>query len=128
MTFLRILLGLPIVVLLLVFAFVNNDMVELSLWPTSLELVVSLSVLIVLLFLSGYILGRFFAWMSYSSVRKSLRIHKKEKVKISKEQEKLIKEVEGLRGNIDVLKSSLPTEKPVSFAKKIKNFFRSNRK
>jgi len=128
MTFFRILLGLPIVVLLLVFAFVNNDMVELSLWPTSIELVVSLSVLIVLLFLSGYILGCFFTCMSYSSIRKSLRVHKKEKIKISKEQEKLIKEVEGLRGNIDVLKSSMPPEKPVSFATKIKNFFRSNRK
>ncbi|MBQ9235181.1 MAG: LapA family protein [Alphaproteobacteria bacterium] len=105
MIFFKVLIGLPIIVLLLVFAFVNNNMVELSLWPTDIEVTISQSVLVVLLYVVGYIMGWFFTWLSYAPIRKALRSQKKQNLKMTKEQAKLNKEVEDLRGNIDVLKS-----------------------
>lgn len=126
MLFFKILIGLPLIVALLVFAFVNNNMVELSLWPTDLEVTISQSVLIVLLYALGYIAGWFFTWVSYAPVRRHLRAQRRENRKMSKEQEKLSKEVEDLRGNIDVLKANTPAEVKPSFFKRLKNMFKSD--
>lgn len=124
----KLLIGLPITVALLVFAFVNNNMVELSLWPTEIEITISQSVLIVLLYALGYLVGWFFTWLSYSSIRSALRNQKKQNRKIAKEQEKLTKEVEGLRGNIDVLKASIPPEEVFTWWQKFKKIFHSDSK
>lgn len=112
MSFIKLLLGLPLLFVLLIFAFVNNDMATFSLWPLGIEITVSLSVAIVFLVLVGYVFGRIFAWLSYSPVRSALRTHKKENKKLSKEQEKLSKEVVGLQSNIESLKN-VSTEAPV---------------
>lgn len=125
MMFFKILIGLPIIVALLVFAFVNNNMVEISFWPTDIEATISLSVLIVLLYALGYIIGWFFSWLSYAPIRRALRAQKKQNRKMSKEQEKLSKEVEGLRGNIDELKAAAPKPEKPSFLAKLKGLFRS---
>ena len=60
MGFIKVLVGLPIVLAVLVFAFVNNDMASFSLWPTGIEITGSLSVAIVFLVITGYIIGWFF--------------------------------------------------------------------
>lgn len=106
MGFIKALIGLPLVFIILVFAFVNNDMAVFSLWPTNIEVTVSLSVAIVFFVLIGYVMGWFFSWLSHVPVRGALRAQKKQNKKLSKEQEKLVKEVEGLHGNIEDLKAS----------------------
>ncbi len=122
MFFFKILLGLPLIVVLLVFAFVNNDMTVFSLWPTNIEITVSQSVMIIALYSLGYIAGWFFTWLSYSPIRRALRSQKRQNRKITKEQEKLTKEVEGLRGNIDELKASVPVEEKNGLLKRFKLF------
>ena len=44
MGFIKVLIGLPVFIVLLIFAFVNNDLATFSLWPFSIEITVSLSV------------------------------------------------------------------------------------
>ncbi len=119
----KLIMGLPLLFILLVFAFVNNDMVTFSLWPLGFELTVSLSVAIVFLVFIGYLMGSFFTWLSYSPVRTSLRNHKKENKKLSKEQEKLVKEMEGLHSNIENLKVARHVEAPLNWKEKIKRAF-----
>lgn len=123
MGFIKALIGLPLSFIVLVFAFVNNDMATFSLWPTGIEITVSLSVAIIFFIIVGYIIGWMFAWISYASVRKALRTEKKQNKKLSKEQEKLVKEVEGLQGDIDNLKITPFSENKVTFMAKIKKFF-----
>ena len=123
MGFIKFIIGLPIVVLLLTFAFTNNDLVTLKLWPTDIEIITSLSVAIVFFVLTGYIIGWLFTWMSYSSVRSALRAHKKQNKKLSKEQEKLAKEVEDLHGNIETMKASNPLPEAKSFREKLLSVF-----
>ncbi len=125
MFFFKILLGLPLIVILLVFAFVNNDMTVFSLWPTDIEITISQSVMIIALYSLGYIAGWFFTWLSYSPVRRALRNQKKQNRKITKEQEKLSKEVEGLRGNIDELKAAVPTEEKSGMFSRFRKIFKS---
>lgn len=123
MGFIKFVIGLPLVILLLVFAFTNNDLVTLKIWPTDIEIITSLSVTIVFLVVLGYIIGWFFTWMSYLPVRSALRAHKRQNKKLSKEQEKLTKEVEDLHGNIETLKSSAPLSEKKSLKEKIRELF-----
>lgn len=123
MGFIKALIGLPLAFIVLVFAFVNNDMATFSLWPTGIEITVSLSVAIVFFVVVGYIIGWMFTWLSYASVRRALRSEKKQNKKLSKEQEKLVKEVEGLQGDIESLKTATPTEEKTSWKEKIKRAF-----
>ena len=95
MGFVKLIIGLPLFVLLLIFAIVNNDFVTLKLWPTDIEVITSLSVVTFVLFFLGYFVGNLFSWLSHAKVRSSLRAHKKQNKKLSKEQEKLVKEVVG---------------------------------
>lgn len=122
MLFFKILIGLPLTIILLVFAFVNNDMATFSLWPTDIEVTVSQSVIIILLYALGYLAGWFFTWLSYAPIRRALRNQKKQNRKMTKEQEKLTKEVEGLRDNIDELKSAAPAEPKTNWLQKIFRF------
>lgn len=115
MGFIKALIGIPFVFVILVFAFVNNDMANFSLWPTGIEITVSLSVAIVLLVLIGYLAGWLSTWMSYAPVRSALRAQKRQNKKLCKEQEKLTKEVEGLHGNIETLKAAVPVPEKTSF-------------
>ena len=127
MLFFKILIGLPLITVLLVFAFVNNETATFSRWPTDIEVTVSQSVIITLIYTLGYIAGWFSAWLSYSPIRRALRNQKKQNRKMSKEQEKLTKEVEGLRDNIDELKASAPSEAPLTFIQRLKSIFKSDK-
>ncbi len=100
MGFIKMLIGLPLLVVIIVFAFVNNDLATFSLWPFNLEITVSLSVAIVFLILFGFLIGELFAWLSYAPLRKALRAQKKQNRRLSKEQEKLTREMETLHENL----------------------------
>ena len=124
MGFIKMLIGLPLLVVILVFAFVNNDLVTFDLWPFYIEITVSLSVAIVFFILFGFIIGDFFSWLSYAPVRKALRKQKKQNKKLNKEQQRLVKEMEGLHENLENLKeleAQLPKQ---SLWKKFKNLFK----
>ena len=125
MGFIKMLIGLPLVAVILVFAFVNNDLVNFSLWPFYIEITVSLSVAIVFLILVGFIIGWFFTWMSYAPIRKALRQQKKQNKKLNKEQQKLAKEMEDLHENLASLKELEAQMPKPSVSDKIKGLFLS---
>ena len=131
MGFLKVLIGLPLLVVVLVFAFVNNDLATFNLWPFYIEVTVSLSVAIVFLVSVGFFWGCLFSWWSHAPIRKDLRKQKKKYKRLSKEQEKLAKEVEGLHENIATLKeqesSFVANDAKVSFGERIKKLFSSNK-
>ncbi len=128
MGFIKTLIGIPLLIVILVFAFVNNDLATFSLWPFYVEITVSLSVAIVFLLLVGFILGNFFCWLSYAPVRKALRAQKKQNKKLSKEQQKLTKEMEDLHENLANLKELEAQMPKVSKWERFKNWFRSSDK
>lgn len=113
MGFIKMLIGLPLLVVILVFAFVNNDLAVFNLWPFYIEITVSLSVAIVFFIFFGFVLGELFSWMSYAPVRKALRSQRKQNRKLSKEQQKLVKEMENLHENLESYKEQeVKTSKP----------------
>ncbi len=128
MGFIKTLIGIPLLIVILVFAFVNNDLATFSLWPFYVEITVSLSVAIVFLLLVGFILGNFFCWLSYAPIRKALRVQKKQNRKLSKEQQKLAKEMEDLHENLANLKELEAQMPKVSIWERFKNWFRSSDK
>ncbi len=104
MSFIKMLIGLPLIIVVLIFAFVNNDLVSFNLWPFYIEITVSQSVAIVFLLFFGFIWGKFDSWLSYSPVRRALRQQKKTNKKLNKEQLKLSEKVSDLEGSITSLK------------------------
>lgn len=130
MGFIRLLIGLPLLIVILVFAFVNNDLVEFNLWPFYVEITVSQSVAIVAFILLGYIWGKISSWMAYAPLRAQLRKQKKENKKLNKEQQKLTEQVSGLQENIEALKTQtaeLMPPKP-TFKERLKNLFKRKEK
>ena len=123
MRFIKLIIVLPLLALLLIFSAVNNDFVTLKIWPSDIEIITSLSVVIVFLFAFGYFIGWLFTWISYSSIRSSLRAHKKQNKKLSKEQEKLTKEVKDLHSDIEEMKESNPQIEKMSWKNKLKSIF-----
>ena len=109
MGFLKMLIGLFLITVIAVFAFVNNDLATFNLWPFYLEITVSLSVAIVFFIALGFLWGKLFTWMSYAPIRKALRVQKKQNKKLNKEQQKLVREMEGLHSNIETLKEQQQT-------------------
>lgn len=105
MGFIKILIGLPVFIIILLFAFVNNDLATFSLWPFEFEITVSWSVAILFFVGFGLLLGHFFSWLSYAPLRKALRQQKKINKKLSKEQQNLSETVSDLQGNIEQLKA-----------------------
>ena len=86
MGFMKLLIGLPILIVILIFAFVNNDLATFDLWPFYFEITVSLSVAVVFFIL--------------------LRQQVKQNKKLSKEQQKLVEKVSGLQSNLDSFKAA----------------------
>ena len=125
MNLLKMLIGLPVLLIVLVFAFVNNDLVTFSLWPFAFEVTVSLSVAIVFLFTFGFVFGNIFSWLSHSSLRKALRHHKRQYKKLNKEQQKLLKEMGMLHEDLEKAKEYQP-QKP-TFFQRFKNIFKSKK-
>ncbi len=128
MKFIKMLMELPIFIAVLIFAFVNNDFVTFSLWPFLVEVTVSQSIVIVVLVLFGFLLGKLDSFMAYSPMRKALRQQKKDNRRLNKEQQRLNETVSDLKDNIENLKEENKTirekEPKISLGKRIKNFFR----
>lgn len=122
MGFVKTLIGLPIFVIILIFAFVNNDLATFSLWPFSVEVTVSQSVAVIFFVLLGFFLGSFFSWLSYAPVRKDLRKQKKKNKKLSKQQQILSETVSDLQGNLEQIKAEkealMPEKRWFDFFKK----------
>ena len=115
MSFIKMIIGLPLIVVIAVFAFVNNDMATFSLWPFGVEVTSSLSVAIVFLTAFGYIIGKIDAWLSYAPLRRALRSQQRQNKKLSKEQEQLAGQVETLKGDLETAKAKI--EPPVEYLK-----------
>lgn len=124
MGFVKMLIGLPLLIVILIFAFMNNDLVTFNLWPFYIEITVSLSVAIVFLLLVGFLLGSFFSWLSYAPVRKALRCQKKECRKLTKKQEALAKQVDSLHENLKVLKEQEPKAEKIPLSVRLKKVFK----
>lgn len=112
MSFLKLIIGLPLIIIIAVIAFMNNEMVSINLWPFYLEINATLSVVIVVLVLFGYLVGKIDAWMSYAPMRLSLRKQKRQNKKLSAEQQKLVEKVEGLKENLENIKAPAIQEEP----------------
>ena len=129
MNIIRMLIGIPIATIILVFAFVNNDLATFSLWPFNVDVTVSLSVVVIVLIVAGFIMGRFSAWFAYAPLRKELFKRKKENKKLSEEHKKLNDTVGNLQGNLESLRSKSIEENPhkVDFSagekKSLRGFF-----
>lgn len=112
MGFIKAIIGLPLLVIILIFAFVNNDLATFSLWPFSIEITVSLSVAVLFFIIFGFLLGSFFSWMSYAPVRKDLRKQRKKNKKLSKQQKILADTVSDLQGNLEQIRAEKEAQKP----------------
>lgn len=105
MGFVKTIIGLPVLIVLMIFAFVNNDLANFSLWPFDLEITVSLSVAIIFFVLLGFLFGGLFSWLSYAPLRKDLRKQKKKNKKLSKQQQILAETVSDLQGDLEHIKA-----------------------
>ena len=123
MGFFKILISLPLLVAVLVFAFVNNDLATFNLWPFYIEVTVSLSVAIVFFILVGFIWGSLLAWLSGAPTRAALRKQTRKNKKLHKEHQKLSKEVENLHTDIASLKETDQKTESTSWRQSLKSFF-----
>ena len=117
MGFMKLLIGLPILIVILIFAFVNNDLATFDLWPFYFEMAVVFFILL------GFILGLVWMWMSYAPVRKALRQQVKQNKKLSKEQQKLVEKVSGLQSNLDSFKAAEAAKPKPTIKERLKAAF-----
>lgn len=123
MNFIRRLIEIPVFIVVIVFAVINNDFATFNLKPFNLDITISLSVLILILFFSGYLLGRLDSFVANAPLRTQLRQHKKANKALNKEHEKLHEKFSSLQENLETLKSREHQLPPVPIKEKIKNFF-----
>ena len=128
MGFIKMLIGLPILIIILIFAFVNNDLATFNLWPFYFEITVSQSVAIVFFILLGFLLGLLWMWLSYAPVRKALRLQKKQNKKLNKEQRKLAEQVSGLQTNLETIKAVHAAAPNPSLKERLKAAFSRKKK
>ena len=115
MGFIKALIGLPVLIVILVFAFFNNELATFNLLPFDFEITVPLSVAILFFIISGFLLGSFFAWLSYAPLRQDLRRQKKKNKKLSKERQMLTEKYSDLQVDLEQIKAqkeALMPEKP----------------
>lgn len=129
MNFIRKLIEIPLVIIVIVFAVINNDFATFNLKPFNLDITISLSVLILVLFFTGYLLGRLDSFVANAPLRAALRQQKKSNKVLNKEHEKLNEEHEKLNEKFSHLQVNLETMKQKenvsnsSAKEKFANFF-----
>lgn len=128
MSFIKMLINLALIIVVLVFAFMNNDLATFKVWPFGIEITISLSVAVVFLIFMGFLWGKFDSWVSHAPLRKALRDQKKQNKKLNKEQEKLTKEVVGLHENINTLKTQEKQNPKPGLGARISAFFKPKAK
>ena len=122
MNVVKTLVGLPLLIALMVFAWANNDLATFKFWPFYIEITVSLSVAIITLVVFGFVWGLFYSWASYApEIRQQKKINKK----LNKAHKKLVEQFEDLQGDLDSLKKADPLSEPENkpLKKKFKDFF-----
>ena len=123
MNYLRLLIKIPLLILVIVFAVINNDFATFNLKPFNLNITVSLSVLILVLFFSGYVLGRIDSFVANAPLRAQLRHQRKANKALNKEQEKLHETVSSLQEDLQHLKNKEPQKPKQPLKEKMANFF-----
>ena len=123
MNFIRRIIEIPLVIIVIIFAVVNNDFATFTLKPFNVDITISLSVLILILFFIGYLLGRLDSFVANSPLRSQLKAHKKTNKALNKEQEKLNATVSNLQSNIELLKQKENAKPKVPLKEKLSNFF-----
>ena len=121
MNFIKLIVGLPLVVIICVIAFMNGGKkIGFDLWPFSHDISIDLGLLIVVSVLLGYIIGKIGSWMTYAPIRMALRNQQRQNRKLSAEQQKLVEKVEGLKENLENIKASEPVAPKESGLNKFK--------
>lgn len=136
MNFVKMIIGLPLIIILAVFAFVNNNMADFSLWPFNIEITVSLSVAIIFLVVFGYIVGKLDSWLSYAPLRVALRAQQRQNKKLSQQQQELAGKVQTLKGDLENVKAKTEIPMPsvkndsqkIGLKDKMKNLFKHKTK
>ena len=123
MNFIRSLIEIPLVIMVVVFAVINNDFATFTLKPFNIDITISLSVLILILFFIGYLLGRLDGYVANAPLRSQLKTHKKTNKALNKEHEKLHATVSNLQENIEYLKQKEVSVPQVTLKEKVSNFF-----
>lgn len=123
MKFIRRLIEIPLVIVVIIFAVINNDFATFTLKPFNLDITVSLSVLILVLFFIGYLLGRLDAFVANAPLRAQLRYQKKTNKALNKEHEKLHEKVSDLQENLESLKQKENQAPAVPFKQRMADFF-----
>ena len=123
MNFLRMIIAIPLIIIVVVFAVINNDFATFNLKPFDLDITVSLSVLILVLFFAGYLLGRFDAFVANAPLRANLREQKKANKALNKEHEKLNAKFSDLKEDWEELKNKETAAPKISFKEKVAKFF-----
>lgn len=123
MNFIRHLIEIPLILVVIIFAVINNDFATFNIKPFNLDITVSLSVLILVLFFAGYLLGRLDAFVANAPLRAQLRLQKKANKALNKEHEKLHEKFSSLQENFEVLKHQEPKAPKVPFKEKVAGFF-----
>lgn len=95
---LRILIALPFLVLLVLFAVSNPQQVQLGLWPTDLSLSVSLAMAVLAAMGTGLLLGGLLVWISGLGIRLRARRSEHAAGLLEAQVAELKAEVASLRG------------------------------
>ncbi|MBR2299668.1 MAG: hypothetical protein IJ870_03740 [Alphaproteobacteria bacterium] len=117
MNFIRSLIELPIFVLIIVLAVINDDYTKFSFKPFEISVTVSLSVLILGLFFLGYFVGRLDGYVAGAPLRAQLRENKKAHKALNKEHEKLTSNFSHLQEDFQRMKAAAPQEAKGLFSK-----------
>ena len=124
MKFFKFLFWLPVLLIVIVFASYNNQMMTFNLWPFMLEVKISGALAIIGLILFGYIVAKVDAWFSYSPIRRALSSQKKQNKVLDKKQKELTQTISGLQENISSLKAMNKVETETkSFMQSLKDKF-----
>ena len=123
MNFIRGLIKIPLLIIIVIFAVINNEFVKFTLKPFDVDISITLSVLILVLFFAGYIFGRFDGYISNAPLRSQLKSHKKTNKVLNKEREKLHATVSNLQENIENLKQKETLPPKVTLKEKVSKFF-----
>lgn len=104
MNFIRSLIDIPVFILVIILAVVNDESTKFVFKAFDIKITVAVSALILGLFFIGYFIGRLDGYVANAPLRLQLREHKKANKVLNKEHEKLNKEHEKLSSNFSHLK------------------------
>lgn len=130
MNFIRSLIDIPVFILVIILAVVNDESTRFVFKSFDIKITVAISALILVLFFAGYFIGRLDGYVANAPLRLQLREHKKANKVLNKEHEKLNKEHEKLSTNFSHLKEDFQNlkvaspEHKKSFKDRLCSFFR----